>query len=96
MGYEVFIGHENSNGFDLRIAKGKCIQLIEVKTCSKSTRSYRVGAVSERSKHSDMIAMITPKGNIILQPMQDHLKLCSIDGSRRVTRLVRIYDEICS
>lgn len=83
---------EAANGYDVVAIKNGEYFTIEVKTACKSNRCYRVGRVSKAASKCTHIAIVTPKGNIIIQTMSDHLRLCSRDGTRRITLLVKIYD----
>lgn len=83
---------ETRNGIDIVAIKDNQAFLIEVKSVCVSQRSMSVTPVSDQGKLCDYIAIVTPKLNIIFQPMSDHLALCSESGSRGVTKLVRAYD----
>lgn len=85
---------ENANGIDITAIKDGRAFLIEVKAVVRSTRSMVVKRILKSGLMCNFIAIVTPKNNIIFQPMSEHLKLCNKSGSRSVTDLVRIYDSI--
>lgn len=90
-GWQVFdIKKDTANGPDLTIAaKGKSYR-VEVKKVIISRKSCSVKAISKNAKHCDAIAILLPNNKVILQPMIEHLKLCSKSGLRSVTNLVRL------
>ena len=83
---------ENANGIDIVAIKDTQAFLIEVKLVSEGRRNTTVTPVLTAGKTCDYVALVTPKQNIIFQPMTEHLALCSKNGSRGVTQLVRITD----
>lgn len=89
-GFSVF-GDEkksNSNGIDLYIEKFGRVYSVEVKSVCRGTRAYRVKPCCN-AKRNDYIAMVF-KSTVIVQPMSDHLAVCSKDGSRSVTKLIEM------
>jgi hypothetical protein len=85
-------GPEQANGIDIVAIKGGHYFLIEVKRAFKQSRAMRVKNVGTSGSKCNYVAIVTPKNNVILQPMSEHKKLSSQCGSRAVTELVRIHD----
>lgn len=65
---------------------------IDVKTCATTNNSIIIKPISEAGLSCDLLAIVTPRKNIIFQPMKDHVNLMAKNGSRVVTKLVRLYD----
>jgi HJR/Mrr/RecB family endonuclease len=81
---------ERSNGVDIVAMKDGQTLLIEVKPALQHSRAWQVDRVSKVQQLTcNTIAIVTPVG-IILEPMSQHLKLCSKGGSRYVTELVNL------
>lgn len=78
----------SANGVDLHIVRDGRVFSVEVKTVSKSTRSYRVKGC-HKPDSNDYIAMVYGS-NVIVQPMDDHIRLCSKDGTRAVSKLIEM------
>ena len=88
-GWQCFdINHDNANGYDLTIARKNKSYRVEIKKACKSTRQWIVTPVGRSGKVCDLIIIILPDGSLIIQPMEEHLKLCSKSGSRSITKLV--------
>ena len=82
------VNHDNANGHDLTIARGGKSYRVEIKKACKSTRQWVVTPVGKSGKVCDLIVIIMPDSSLIIQPMNEHLKLCAKNGSRSITRLV--------
>lgn len=88
-GWLVFdIKKDNANGPDLTIAKhGKSFR-VEVKNAIYNKRSWQTKPVGKSGKICDLIIIVLPCHRLIMQPMKDHLALCSGSGVRFITNLV--------
>lgn len=82
------VNKPTANGIDIVAIKGNHSFLIEVKSVIKSTRSYRINKPHPKS---ELIAVVMPSGDIHFEQMKDWEKLCSKDGSQRITKLVEFY-----
>jgi Holliday junction resolvase-like predicted endonuclease len=81
---------ERHSGVDIVAMKYGKVFLIEVKKANYHNRAWQVDSVSRKQREvCDTIAIVTPKGTII-QPMKEHLKLCSKNGMRYITEMVNI------
>jgi hypothetical protein len=91
LGFKVFDqGDMFANGHDFTIVKGKRTWRVEVKKVLKGNRCFLVKPVSEQRSKDDLIVMVLGNQVISIQPMADHLQLCSKDRSRRITAIVDI------
>ncbi len=76
-------GKKNANGPDLTVAKNRRAYTVEIKKCRVTARgSVQVQPVGPKRKNDDFIAIETPCGVIIFEPMIEHLKKCSSKGYR--------------
>lgn len=75
---------KNANGVDLFAVKDDYVLSVEIKKADKgkNVNVLRVRGVSEPRKNDDLIAIVLPCGYVLLEPMQDHLKLCNKQGDR--------------
>lgn len=90
LGFEVTTpNHPNANGVDLTVMKDGHAFTVEVKSASRTTRSWRV---PKCHTISDYIAIVMPNTSVRLEVMSDHLRLCGSDGSRHITRLVKLIE----
>lgn len=81
---------ERSNGVDIVAIKNGEVLLIEVKKAIHHNRAWQVDPVSKNQRITcNTIAIVTPHG-IIVEPMAQHLKLCTKNGMRYVTETVRL------
>lgn len=83
IGYKILtraIGTQN--GPDLHIQKDDIIFRVEVKKARSIKRSMAVHPVEDNRIYDDLIAIVFPSGYVLIEPMKDHLKLCSESGSR--------------
>lgn len=91
IGWQVFdINKDTANGPDLTIAKNGKSFRVEIKKACKSTRSYITTPVGKSGKQCDLIIILLPNDELLIQPMEDHLRLCSKNGSRGITKLVEV------
>ena len=89
MGFKLLgFNHKNTNGPDLFITKNKKAFSVEIKK-AKSTLSgsLQVFPVEPNRKSDDLIAIELPSGYVLIEPMKDHLKLCSKKGYRTLNLL---------
>ena len=81
---------ERASGADIVAMKNGETLLIEVKNAIRHSRAWQVDRVSKAQQITcNTIAIVTPMG-IILEPMSQHLRLCSKGGTRYVTELVNL------
>ena len=81
---------QTHEGVDIIAMKRGEVLLIEVKKANLHNRAWQVDAVSRKQQvTSNTVAIVTPHG-IMLQPMKEHLKLCTKNGMRYVTELVNM------
>lgn len=86
---------ERHSGVDIVAMKNGKVFLIEVKKANYHNRAWQVDAVSKKQREvCDTIAIVTPKG-IFIQPMKEHLKLCTKNGMRYVTEMVNLI-KVCN
>lgn len=82
-----------SNGYDISAWNGELCFRIEVKNVRFSSRRWLVDKV--HSPHgTDIIAMVFDGNRIIFSTASDHMKLCSPCGSRSVTELKKLIDNV--
>lgn len=82
---------QTHEGVDIVAMKGGEVLLIEVKKAKLHNRAWQVDAVSKKQQvTSNTIAIVTRYG-IMLQPMREHLKLCTKNGMRYVTDSVKLW-----
>jgi len=75
--------HINANGPDLVIIKGPKSYTVEIKNIKVTERgSLQVPPVSIPRKGDDLIAIVISKDYVLIEPMKDHLKLCTGKGYR--------------
>ena len=87
---------ERANGVDIVAIKGGEVLLIEVKKTIKHNRAWQVDPVSKRQQLTcNTIAIVTPNG-IIIEPMVQHLKLCTKNGMRYITENVKLMGLVSS
>lgn len=81
---------ERHEGVDVIAMRKGEVLLIEVKKANFHNRAWQVDSVSKKQGVvCNTIAIVTPHG-IVFQPMKEHLKLCTKNGMRYVTDLVRL------
>lgn len=74
-----------SNGVDLFAIKKDYALSVEVKKATypnKKANVLRVRAVEKKRLSDDLIAIVLPNNYVLIEPMRDHLKCCSKDGTR--------------
>lgn len=90
-GWQCFdLNKDNANGPDITIARDGKSYRVEIKKACKSTRSYKTTPVGKSGRICDLVIIILPNDKILIQPMSEHLRLCSRDGSRFITELVMV------
>lgn len=88
MGFRTLgLSHPNKNGADLFVIKGTRAFSVEIKTAEPQRNSYRIRRVEAKRRNDDFIAIVFPSGYVLLEPMKQHLKLCSPSGQRTITGL---------
>lgn len=82
---------EKANGVDIIAMKNGRVLLIEVKKAKHHNRAWQIDPVSKKQQVvCNTIAIVYPKGQVILYPMSQHLKLCAKNGVRYVTENVNL------
>lgn len=90
-GWQVFdIKKDSANGPDLTIAKGGRSYRVEIKKAIVGEKHCTVKAIQQKSRHCDAVGILFPNNRVVLQPMKEHLLLCSKSGIRSVTNLMRL------
>ena len=77
----------NANGVDCWVKNkdGKPLS-VEVKLCKKKVNgALQVDPVNGHRRKDDLIAIIVNSEYVLIEPMKDHLKLCSPKGTRNLT-----------
>jgi hypothetical protein len=89
--WQVFdINKDTTNGPDLTIARNGKSYRVEIKKACKSTRSWKTTPVGKSGKQCDLVIIILPNNDLLIQPMNEHLSLCSKNGARMITELVEV------
>jgi hypothetical protein len=90
-GWNVFdVKHDSANGADITIEKSGKTYRVEIKKALIGKRACNVKPVKGFGLKCDAIGILLPSGKVILQPMNEHLKLCAKSGVRGITELVRL------
>lgn len=77
------VPHKNANGPDLWALKGKIAFSFEVKKARITKRnSVQVPPVSRARRQDSFIAIEHPSGYVLIEPMDQNLKLCTPKGYR--------------
>ena len=79
----------NANGPDIVAVKDD-ICTFEVKRARRSTRCWKVSKTQRFN--DDYVAIVMPSGRVHFEEMSSHKEKCSKDGTRRVTKLVKLYE----
>lgn len=86
MGYKTTAPRNKSaNGVDIFAIKNDRVLSVEIKTAkpaSKTSNVLRVRPVELNRKKDDLISIVLPNGYVLIEPMRDHLKVCSKSGLR--------------
>lgn len=82
-----------SNGCDIEAWNGDRCFRIEVKSARLSSRRWVVDKIQSPLKN-DIIAVVYPSGKITFESAEDHARLCAPCGSRSITSLKSIVDNI--
>lgn len=90
-GWQVFdLKNDSANGPDMTIARGGKTYRGEVKNAMRGQRCWKVKPVGKSGQQCEIIIIVLPDHNLIIQPMAEHLSLCSKNGDRFITMLVEI------
>lgn len=90
-GWSVFdVKHDSANGHDLTIEKKGVTYRVEVKKAIVRDKNICTEPVGSSGIKCEAIAILLPNDSVLLQPMNDHLSLCSKTGLRAITHLVRL------
>lgn len=82
---------EKCNGVDIVAMKNGKVLLIEVKKAKRHNRAWQIDPVSKKQQAvCNTIAIVLPKGVVIVEPMSQHLRLCGKNGMRYLTELVNV------
>jgi len=83
MGYKILTKAKRTQGGpDMHVEKDGTIFRVEVKKARKMKNSMAVHPVEEARVLDDLISIEFPSGYVLIEPMKDHLKVCSPTGSR--------------
>ncbi len=78
----------NANGPDLTVIYEGRALTVEIKRARRTRRnSLQVPAVERNRRQDDLIAVVLPSGYTLIEPMADHLKLCTPKGYRTLSGL---------
>jgi hypothetical protein len=76
-------GKSNANGPDIWATKGSRAYSFEVKKCQITKRnSVQCKPVEKNRRCDDFIAIEMPSGYVLIEPMAQHLLLCTKSGYR--------------
>ena len=93
LGFHVIYWNEkpNSNGPDCWVQKNKQRPLsVEIKTVKKkANKAYQVDPVSKPRMGDDIVAIVLNTEYVLIQPLREHLALCSKGGTRNLTILCK-------
>jgi len=90
LGFKIIYWNDkpNANGVDCVVQKGSNKPLsVEVKKLkiNNKTNALSVEAIHGERRNDDLIAIIINKNYVLIEPMSQHLKSCSIKGFRPMT-----------
>lgn len=74
--------NENGKGPDLVLNGGVTVEVKMVRG-----KRWRVGRVKPKRRNDDLIALVSPPNQVVVQPMDTHLRFCSPCGERVVRGL---------
>ncbi len=77
--------HINANGADLFAIKNDRVLSVEVKKAriaNKNRNVLRIDPVEENRKKDDLIAIVHPTKYVLIENMNQHLRLCNKSGQR--------------
>lgn len=78
--------HKNANGPDLYAIRNDRVYTVEVKQARIQRQDCaQVHPVEPNRRNDDLIAIGFPSGNVLIEPMQDHLRACSEKGWRSIS-----------
>ncbi len=79
---------QNANGPDITITRGGRAYTVEVKKAKITKRnSLQVPPIEPRRRNDDLVAIVLPNYKVLLQPMSEHLSLCTAKGYRTLSGL---------
>jgi len=80
-------GHKNKNGPDCYAVGTNVSYKVEIKNAKKMINgALQVFPVEKNRKNDDLIAIVI-NDYVLIEPMKDHLKLCSNKGYRPISGL---------
>lgn len=89
LGFDAFAFNktETTSGPDCWVRKSKDARpfSVELKVARRQGNRIRVDRVERERQHDDFIAIILNNEYVLIEPMADHLKLCSQKGTRSLT-----------
>lgn len=85
------VNHPTANGIDIVAIKNNKHFRIEVKSIIRTGRAWRVG---KPHPDCDYIAVVTDNGLIHFESMSDWMRLATSDGSRHISSLVSLLNEL--
>ena len=85
---------EGRKGVDIYVITDDNIFSVEVKQALMNKRKDHTGCwfvppVSQERIHDDLIAIVLPNQEIIIEQMKDHLAACSKNGEKYIITLIR-------
>lgn len=90
-GWLVFdINKDSANGPDLTIARNGKSYRVEIKKASRSSRAWKTTPVGKSGALCDLVVIILPNNELLIQPMEEHKLMCSKSGARAMTTLVEV------
>lgn len=90
MDFKVLATSEKTkNGSDIWALKNGRVYTVEVKKAkAQKGNNFQVRSVENNRKADDFISIEFPSGYVLFEPMKDHLKSCSIKGTRNIHAIV--------
>lgn len=82
------VNSDTTNGPDITIAKNGKSYRVEIKKACRSSGAWKTTPVGKSGLLCELIIIILPNNELIIQPMREHLLLCSKSGARFITELV--------
>lgn len=80
-------GHKNANGPDCYAVGENISYKVEIKTVKKMTNGALQVLPVEKNRINDDLIAIVINDYVLIEPMKDHLKLCSKQGYRAISGL---------
>jgi hypothetical protein len=80
-------------GPDLVCSIGDMAWSVEVKsTCKRIGGGWCVSRVAPLRRGDDLVALVLPNGYTYIDSMKNHLGMCSKDGMRSISKIVREFE----